>query len=323
VHTKQDATVAYSVVVPVYNSTESLVELHRRLVQTFETTIQASFEILFVDDASPNPATWPTIESIKKEDPRVRAFQLMRNSGQHNATMCGLRHTRGSYVVMMDDDLQHPPEEVPKLIEALRQHPRWDAVLGVPEHRAHASYRNVASILVNRFIGWSIRKPPHVTLASFRLITRELCDALVEYKGHIITIGSLICMCTQGVGNAEVAHASRAHGKSGYSYRKLIGLAVSNVFNFSDLPLKIISWLGFLSAVLAVAMSIYILYLKLTGGITQAGFATIVLLVSFYSGALLFAVGILGQYIMRIMRAATAQQQFTVRHARSQDEDLG
>ncbi|HEO70781.1 MAG TPA: glycosyltransferase, partial [Candidatus Hydrogenedentes bacterium] len=253
----QDAAVQVSVVIPVYNSARSLPELHERLVCVFENNLERSFEIIFVDDASPNDETWPAIEALQEQDPRVRAFQLMRNAGQHNATMCGLRQARGRHIVMMDDDLQHPPEEIPKLFDCLAAHPRWDAVLAIPAHREHTGARNLGSLFFNALVGMAIPRPPGVILASFRLITRELCDALVSYRGRIITIGSLICLNTRGVGNVEVAHARREHGKSGYSARKLLGLAVSNVFNFSALPLQLISVFGFLFAGISAVFAFY------------------------------------------------------------------
>lgn len=302
----------YSVVIPVYNSTQSLVELCSRLVAVFEE-MQATFEIIMVDDASPNPRVWPVLASLDQSDARIHSIQLMMNAGQHNATICGLQAARGRYIVMMDDDLQHQPEDLPKMIAKLAEAPGYDAVLGKPAIRSHSSLRNKGSLLVNHMLGLTLNKPKGVVLTSYRLINRELCDAILTYRGHIVTLGSMICTFTQNITNVEVEHAPRKYDKSGYSLAKLISLALSNIFNFSAMPLVIISWFGFFLSLLAVFYSGYIMYLKLSGRIGQAGFSTIVILVSLYSGIILFSMGILGQYILRILRTTTSQRQYVIR----------
>ena len=136
--------IKYSIVIPVYNSTDSLVELHKRISKVFEETIRKSFEIIMVDDASPNEKTWTVLEQLQQQDQRVHVFQLMKNVGQHNAIMCGLNNASGDYIITMDDDLQHPPEEIPKLIDAIESS-SYDAVFAVPNIRKHKSYRNIGS----------------------------------------------------------------------------------------------------------------------------------------------------------------------------------
>jgi len=305
--------IVYSVVIPVYNSTESVVELCGRLVRVFEDTVKESFEIILVDDGSPNPETWRTLEQLHEKDGRVKIIQLMKNFGQQNAIMCGLKHSSGDFIIMMDDDLQHPPEEIPKLIEALRHQLQYDAILAVPQYRKHATYRNIGSFVLNKFLGFAIKKPKHITLSSFRLITKDLKEAILGYNGHIVTIGSLICQTTRNIANVEVRHDPRRFGKSNYSPSKLLKLAVANIFNFSSFPLKFISAIGFLTSIFSLIFALVIILRKLSGMPVQAGFSTIVVLISFYSGLILFSFGILGQYIIRIMRSVTGGTQYTVR----------
>lgn len=302
----------YSVVIPVYNSTKSVAELCDRLAVVFEK-MEATFEVIMVDDASPNPDVWPALESLADRDPRLHCIQLMMNAGQHNATICGLRAARGQFIVMMDDDLQHLPEELPHLVAKLAEAPGYDAVLAKPRLKSHSSLRNRGSVLVNQILGLALNKPKGLVLTSYRLINRELCDAILTYRGHLITMGSLICTYTRNIANVDVEHAPRKYEKSGYSLVKLISLAISNVFNFSAMPLVVISWTGFFLALLALIYSGYILVMKLTGRIGQAGFSTIVILVSLYSGIILFSMGILGQYILRILRTTTSHQQYVIR----------
>jgi len=302
-----------SVVVPVYNSTVSVVELCQRLTKVFEETVQEPFEIILVDDASPNPDTWKTLEELHERDNRIKVIQLMKNFGQQPAMLCGMKYARGEYVITMDDDLQHPPEEVPKLIEAIGRPPRYDAVLAVPWHRRHATYRNVGSFMINRILGLAIKKPKNITLSSFRLITKDLKEAMLSYTGHIVTTGALICQTTQNIANIEVRHEPRRFGKSNYSVSKLLAFALANIFNFSDLPLKLISIVGFLSSLFSIVYALVIIWRKLSGSPIQAGFPTIVVLISFFSGLILFSFGVLGQYVIRIMRSVTGGSQFVVR----------
>jgi len=306
----------YSVIVPVYNSTESVVELCGRLVRVFEDVVKESFEIVLVDDASPNPDTWAVLEGIHEKDSRVRIIQLMKNFGQQNAIMCGLKYSCGDFAISMDDDLQHPPEEIPKLIEAIGSPSHYDAVLAIPRHRKHAAYRNIGSFMINKILGFAIKKPKHITLSSFRLITKDLKEAILGYHGHIVTIGSLICQTTRDIVNVEVRHDIRRFGKSNYSISKLIKLAVANIFNFSSFPLKLISAVGFLTSIFSIVFASAIIFRKLCGFPVQAGFSTIIVLISFYSGLILFSFGVIGQYIIRIMKGVTGGAQYVVRKKR-------
>ena len=237
--------ITYSIVIPVYNSAESLPELRERLAKVFENTVEATYEIIMVDDASPNPETFPVLEALHRDAPHTRVFQLMHNTGQHNATLCGLQHARGEYIVMMDDDLQHPPEEIPKLIAAMHEPPGYDAVMGAPEQREHTSFRNVGSSFVNWMVNLAVpAKPRNLRLTSFRLVTRNLAEALLAYNGPGATIGTLICQYTPKMRNVTVVNHPRPHGESTYSVWKLTALALRNILNFSTLPLQLMTVAG-------------------------------------------------------------------------------
>jgi len=309
--------IVYSIVIPVYNSTESVVELCEQVVRVFEDVVKESFEIILVDDASPNPDTWAALEGIHEKNDRIKIIQLMKNFGQQNAIMCGLKYSCGDFIISMDDDLQHPPEEIPKLINTIGCPPHYDAVLAIPRHRKHATYRNVGSFMINKILGVAIKKPKHITLSGFRIITKELKNAMLSYTGHIVTTGALICQITRNLVNIEVQHNTRRYGKSNYSISRLVALALANIFNFSDFPLKAISIVGFLTSIFSIIYAVIIILRKLNGLPVQAGFSTIVVLISFYSGLILFSFGVIGQYIIRIMKGVTGGAQFVVRKKRS------
>lgn len=305
--------IVHSVVIPVYNSTGSVVELCTRLVRVFEDTVKKSFEIILVDDGSSNPDTWPALEQLHEGDGRIKIIQLMKNFGQQNAIICGLKYSCGDFIISMDDDLQNPPEEIPKLTEAIDRPPYYDAVLAIPQHRKHATYRNVGSFMINKVLSLAIKKPKNITLSGFRIITRDLKEAMLTYTGHIVTTGALICQTTQNIINIEVRHEPRRTGKSNYSISRLVAFALANIFNFSSLPLKFISVIGFLTSIFSIIYALVIVFRKLSGLPVQAGFSTIVVLISFYSGLILFSFGVIGQYIIRIMRGVTGGAQFVVR----------
>ena len=305
--------IQYSIVVPVYNTDQSLIELHQRLETVFTQEVQASFELVLIDDASPNNKSWETIEALHNEHPTVRGYQLMQNAGQHNATMCGIHKAKGNRIFIMDDDLQHQPEEIPKLIAALDADSRLDVIIAVPESRKHSSYRNLGSNLFQKVMNVIIHKPKNIRFASFILLDKHLQEALIKYTGNKITICSLICMNTKNIKNITVQSAPRKYGESGYSLYKLCTLALNHMFNFSSFPLKVMSVGGAIISILSLFYACFILYQRLTGQIAVAGFSTIVILLSLYSGIIIFSLGIIGQYMVRILRATTYGQQFTVR----------
>lgn len=309
----EDSRPDYSVVVPVYNSTESLRELYEQLKEVFGGMLEADFELVFVDDGSPNRETWPALEALSLEDSRIRAFQLMRNAGQQNATMCGLIHARGRRVLIMDDDLQHRPEEIPKLARKLDEDNTLDVIFARPVAREHSAARNLGSFLFGKLMSILIQKPKGIRFSSFILMHDHLRDAMTSYGGHRITICSLICMNTPNIANVEVDASARRYGKSGYTLSSLVRLAFNHMFNFSSLPLKAMSIGGAVVAALSMLYAAYIFYERLNGRIGSAGFASTVILISFYSGLLLTSMGIVGQYMVRILRATTYGQQFALR----------
>lgn len=303
----------YSVVVPVYNAEKSLDELVKRIIEIFETSIKDPFEIVLVDDASTD-SSWDKLEKIYDDNKEtVKIIQLMRNSGQHNATLCGLSFAGGDYVITIDDDLQHPPEEIPKLVDFMKSNPRYDVIMAIPAQRKHSFFRNISSYLLDKLLNLAISKPSKIRLSSFRIMNRTLRNAILSYKGTNATINSFICKLTDRIANLEVKHDYKKYGGSRYSLNKLTQLALNNIFNFSALPLKFISWLGFLTSIFAICLTILYLFRKMTGQIGQPGFATIVIMICLFSGLILFSFGIIGKYIIIIMNNLNVNEQFLIR----------
>ncbi len=301
----------FSVVIPVYNSDNSLEELFSRIKEVLGA-LGGDFEVIFVDDAS-SDNSWSILKSIRKRDKRAKIIQLLNNAGQHNALRCGLNYAKGRYIITMDDDLQHPPEEIPNLVNHLRENTDCDVVFGIPQKREHSYFRNIGSKIVNKIVDMNIHKPKNISISSFRCMRDVLKEAILNYEGGHIAIGSLICQSTSRMASVVVKHEKGKLGKSRYSLKKLLVLALSNVFNYSTLPLQIISYIGFVISTGSFVFLLITVYRRLTGIIKQAGFTTIVCLLCFFSGTILLCFGILGEYIIRIVKNISYERQYIVR----------
>jgi len=302
-------TLDISVVIPVYRSAPT-VELLLRRVSAVVGSITTSYEIVLVEDCSPDD-TWQAIENARGVyGERVVAVQLMRNYGQHNALMCGLRLARGRVVVTMDDDLQNPPEEIPKLLARL-QEGSLDLVYGSADERQHAGWRNLGSALV-----WSFYRRVfggRVTPTTYRAMRYELARSVLFYDLNFTYLDGLLAWCTTRIGEVTVAHHARAVGTSGYSMGKLLLLALNLYTNFSLLPLQLVSAVGLFAALGGFGLGAYYLVLYLASSIAVPGFASTIVAVLVLGGAQLLALGVIGEYLGRLHLNVNRKPQFIVR----------
>jgi glycosyltransferase involved in cell wall biosynthesis len=284
-----------SVVIPVYRSEATLELLFQRLIPSLDA-LGRSYEVVLVEDGSPDDS-WSTLESLQRRHPdRVVAIQLMRNSGQHNALMCGFRHARGEFVITMDDDLQNPPEEIPRLLEEIEKSD-CDLVYGNYADKKHNSFRNLGSLVVNRFYRTVFRT--QVTVTSFRVIRRPLLDAIHRCNQSFIFLDGLLAWNTQRVGSVLVAHHPRPLGQSTYSIGKLVTLSINLFTSFSLIPLQAISFLGIAILLLGLGLTVTCLGLLIIGKVVSGslGVSTVVLILG---GVQLLALGIFGEYLGRM-----------------------
>ena len=306
-----------SVVIPVYNSADMLPTLYGRLQAVLKVT-RKSFEVVFVDDGS-HDASWPMLRQIQTSDPgHVVAIQLMCNYGQHNALMCGFRHARGDYIVTMDDDLQHPPEELPKLLAAIDDSD-LDLVYGAYDRKKHMGSRNIASWVVNRFYRFVFQTP--VTVTAFRAVRRELLETILSYSLNFTFVDGLLAWNTRRIGQVIVAHHPRAKGRSGYRFRKLATLALNLFTNFSLLPLQFVSVCGLTAAITGFVLGLYYFYLHITSSITVPGYASTIVSILALGGLQLLGLGILGEYVGRLHLNVNRKPQYNVRQIISDDSD--
>lgn len=300
-----------SVVIPCYRTEQALPQLLARLQQSLEA-LGRPYEIILVDDCSPDGTAVVAAREVARH-PHVRYIELMFNVGQFRALMCGFAHARGRYVVTMDDDLQHPPEEIGKLYQHLLAHPELDAVFGAYITKKHSSGRNLGSLLVRTVNTYIFGKPPGLVMSSFRCLRRELVDTLLAHRTRYPVIGPLILSSTRRIANVPVQHDARRHGVSNYRLGRLIRATLDNVLNFSALPLQVISMVGVGVAAISFIMGAVFLAIRLLRGTGATGWTSLFLAVNFYGGLSLLAVGIIGEYLIRILGESKGQPLYIVR----------
>lgn len=309
----------YSIVVPVYNSEKSLQELYDRVRNVFEAILQESFELILVDDASKD-SSYQVMESLHWDDSRVKIIQLAKNCGQHPALLCGMSFSKGDYVITMDDDLQHPPEEIPKLVDAIVNDKRYDVVVGKYASKKHNLIRNFGANLSNYISYKTYGKPKDIELTSFRIIKKFVVNELLKLTVDSPRVGNMLVQVNGNIGNVLVEHDQRRYGKSGYTMPRLMRDLVSNLITNSNFPLMLVRNIGIGSFFFSLILGIYYLVRYFIRGVSIMGFTTLALLVIAYSGLLLFGVGVIGDYLMRILNESKKMPKYFVRKMSIEDD---
>jgi len=286
-----------SVIIPVYRAAESINELYLRLTATLDACVPTRFEIVFIEDCGGDDS-WDIIQGIAATDTRVRGFQMSRNYGQHNALLCGIRAARGDLILTMDDDLQHPPEELPKLLAKLEE--GYDVVYGPPESTQHGLARDLASLITKFILQKAIGAETARRASALRVFRTRLREAFSGYQSPFVSIDVLLTWATTHFTYVPVRHEPRQRGQSGYSLRKLFDHAANMVTGFSTLPLQIASITGFIFSLFGMAILGYVLLRYLWSGSSVPGFPFLASIIAIFSGVQLFALGILGEYLARI-----------------------
>lgn len=281
-----------SVVVPVFRSTDSLVELRRRVG---EALADIPHELILVDDGSPVD-TWRVLVGLA-EDPAVVAIRLGRNAGQHAALLAGVRAARRRVVVTVDDDLQNPPEEIPRLLAELRD--GVDVVYGWTPETAHAWWRRAGSGAVRAVVATALESPSARHMGAFRAFRTDLRDGFAGDLGPSISLDALLSWSTDRFGLVEVAHHARREGRSGYSFRRLARFAIDTVTGYSIRPLRWVTTLGLASAVFGVGVLAYVIGRFLLQGSQVAGFPFLASVIAIFAGAQMISLGVIGEYLGR------------------------
>jgi len=306
-----DSEVEISVVVPCYRSSESLGELTSRLVDVLESQGD-SFEIILVNDSSPDEGrTWKSIRAIAEAESRIVALNLQFNVGQFLATLAGMGESEGRLVAIMDDDLQHAPEDIPALIATLEDDGA-EAVLAHLIAKRHGIFRNFGS----RVIAWTFAllhgKPRGLKMSSFAVFRRPVVNAMIAHQTRRPVLNALVLSSTKHIVNRSVEHHPRSLGHSGYTLRRLVRAALDNVFYATTAPLRIFSYFGGTIAAVSFSYAGYLTYLWSTQGTTVPGFTTVAVLISIFGGLTLLGLGLMGEYIDRIISETSGRPRWVV-----------
>jgi undecaprenyl-phosphate 4-deoxy-4-formamido-L-arabinose transferase len=287
--------IGVSIVIPVYNSEQSLDTLFAELLPVLLRT-GTPFEIVLVNDGS-RDGSWNRVTELARRHSAVRGIRLMRNFGQHNAILCGIREARYDAIVTMDDDLQHPPWEIPRLLAGLSS---ADVVYGTPTHEPHDLWRGIASRVTKRALQSVMGAETARKVSAFRALRTGLREGFRDYRGPYLSIDVLLTWTTTRFAAIEVEHRPRTLGRSNYTLRQLVVHAVNMMTGFSVLPLQLASLTGFVFTLFGLGVFVYVVGRYLIQGTSVAGFPFLASIIAIFSGAQLFALGIIGEYLARM-----------------------
>lgn len=298
----------YSVVIPVYNS-EAVVAETVALVRNFFLSQTLRFEIILVNDGS-RDASWGVISGLARDFQEVVAINLLKNYGQHHANLCGFREAKGEYLITMDDDLQNPPEEIGKLIDTVVS--GYDLVMGRFESKQHSLVRRAGS----RLVGWLNRKifdvKENLTLTNFRIIRRDVIDRVCRDRSFSPYIPGLVLKYSAHRCNVLVRHQPRLVGTSNYTWKKILRLMATILFNHSSIPLRYGSAFGFIVASVSFLLGSFYLLDSIFNGTKAPGWATLVVLISFFNGILILLISVIGEYLVRVLREVGSQSCYEI-----------
>jgi len=300
---------AISVVVPVYNSELSLPALIERLGPVL-ISLAGQYELILINDGS-RDGSWKVVQELSRSHPWVRGINLMRNYGQHNALLCGIRSARFDTVVTMDDDLQHPPEEIHKLLGKLDE--GFEAVYGYPESEQHGFLRDIASGLTKLALQKSMGAETARHVSAFRAFRTQARDAFASYHSPFISIDVVLTWATMRFVAIRVRHDPRKTGVSNYTFGMLFRHAMNMMTGFSTLPLQLANLMGFLCTIFGIIVLVFVVGRYVLYGTTQQGFPFLASIIAIFSGAQLLALGIIGEYLARMHFRMMERPTYTVR----------
>ncbi|MDG1205056.1 MAG: glycosyltransferase family 2 protein [Pseudomonadales bacterium] len=299
----------YSVVIPVFNSEGIVRNTVQRTVEFFEAN-NLLFEIIVVNDGSTDNS-WSILNDLAKKDPRVKAINLLKNYGQHSANLCGFRYSSGDFLITIDDDLQNPPEEIIHLINKSKE--GHDLVIGQFYEKRHALYRRIGSKLVTWMNSKVFGKPKDLMLSNFRLMNKDVVSRVCDYQTASPYIPGLVLMMSSAPANVLVEHHDRIKGQSNYSMIRILRLIATILFNHSSFPLRMVTGLGLAVSLFSLMLGAAYLVYGLMAESVVPGWTSLVVLLSFYNGVLMSMVGILGEYIVRILGQSNGHSPYHVK----------
>jgi glycosyltransferase involved in cell wall biosynthesis len=306
-----------SVVTPVYNGEVSVAELCRRLGEVLPR-VAAQHEIILVNDGS-RDRSWEVISELSSSSQAVRGLNLMRNYGQHNALLCGIRAARYEVIVTMDDDLQHPPQEIPRLLARLDE--GFDVVYGAPETEQNGLMRALASHITRLALRTAIGSEVAKNVSAFRVFRTQLREAFAGYQTPFVSIDVLLTWATNRFTATKIPFQKRYCGGSNYTFTTLVRHALTMMTGFSTVPLQLASLIGFVCTLFGIGVFVYVVGRYLLEG-SIPGFPFLASIIAIFSGAQLFALGVIGEYLARIHFRTMNRPVYVVRSVSGDTKDF-
>jgi undecaprenyl-phosphate 4-deoxy-4-formamido-L-arabinose transferase len=300
-----------SVVIPVYNGAATVPALIDRL-RAVVPNVTSRYEIILVNDGS-RDSSWATIEKLALRYPEIVGIDLMRNYGQHNALLCGIRRSRFDVIVTLDDDLQQPPEEIPRLLEKLTE--GFDVVYGTPQEEQHGIWRNFSSRVTKAALGTATSAAVAPMVSAFRAFRSSVKPAFADYRSPLLSIDVLLTWATTSFASVVVRREPRRAGTSNYRIRSLVRHTMNMMTGYSVLPLQMATMIGFLFTLFGILVLAVVLGRYLITGTSVAGFPFLASIIAIFSGAQLFALGIIGEYLGRMHLRTMERPAYIVRAA--------
>ncbi len=303
-----------TVLVPVFNGQSTITELTERLAVVLKK-IANRYELLLINDDSPDQS-WELIKELAKKYPWVRGIRMMRNYGQHNATLCGVRSARYDICVTLDDDLQHPPEEIWKLLLKLDE--GYDVVYGAPRKLPQGFFRNILTSITKRLLAAIIHIPSVRNISSLRVFRTRLREAFANFQSPNVTLDVLLSWGTPRFTFVTVDITESRN--TNYSFSKLVSQTLLILTGYSTAPLRFASLLGFVMTLFGLGILIYVLINYFLSS-SLPGFAFLASIVAILGGAQLFALGIFGEYLGRIFNRSMDRPPYVVQETIGEKED--
>lgn len=321
-HGRPVAIARLTVLIPVYNSEETIGDLVDSIIATLQPEFD-SLEIVLVNDGSVDNSHACGLQAVERFPDVVKYIRLARNFGEHNAVMCGLNYVTGDCVAIIDDDFQNPPSEILGLVEELRE--GYDVVYSYYTEKRHSWFRNLGSAVNDSIATRLLNKPSGLYLSSFKVMSAWLVRMVIQYQGPYPYIDGIILRSTRKIGRKLCKHEDRKAGRSGYTLRKLISLWLNMFTGFSIMPLRIASFVGFFMSISSIFLIIFFIISRVTGGIfikqeIPSGWASLIIAVVFFGGLQLCVLGLIGEYLGRLSLTVSRLPQFVVSETHGMEE---
>lgn len=303
-----------SIVVPVYNSEECLLELNNQVEQALSGF--ASYELILVNDRS-SDNSWKKIIEVCEKNKKALGITLRKNSGQDNAIMAGLKFAKGEYIVIMDDDLQHSPNDILKLYnECIKG---YDICYALFSGKKQKNWKNLGSWLNGKLSEKLISKPKEIYLSPFKVFRKEIAEEMIQYTGPYPYIDALLLTVTHNISQIPAEHHARHKGKSNFNLFRSVSVFLKHATGYSVYPLRLAIYLGFISSLFAFIFGAYFLIDYFMHGTKVEGWISTILLILLFGGTVLISLGIIGEYVGRIFLTINKKPQYTIEKVTSKN----